>query len=90
MPIAEALVTAKNQGIDVIVIIDKSQPKAHKSVYNYLLNEGIPLWIDYRVSIQHNKVLIIDGKKWLPARSILQLTRKKKMQKIRSLFIMWM
>jgi phosphatidylserine/phosphatidylglycerophosphate/cardiolipin synthase-like enzyme len=29
---------------------------------HYLSNAGIPVWVDTRVSIAHNKVIVLDGK----------------------------
>lgn len=59
-PIAEALAAAKERGIDVRIILDKSQIKARYSSTTFFRSRNIPLWIDYKVSIAHNKVMIID------------------------------
>ncbi|HEX4045647.1 MAG TPA: phospholipase D family protein [Gammaproteobacteria bacterium] len=60
--IAKALVNAKNRGVRVKVILDKSQYKKEKySSSTYLANQGIPVWVDYRPHIAHNKVMIIDN-----------------------------
>lgn len=61
MPIADALVDAKKRGVDVKVILDRSQVKDRHSVYGYLLNGNIPVWIDHRVPIAHSKVMIMDA-----------------------------
>jgi phosphatidylserine/phosphatidylglycerophosphate/cardiolipin synthase-like enzyme len=61
--IAQALVDAKRRGIDVEVILDKSQSKENKyTSATFFLNNNIPTWIDYRPAIAHNKVMIIDKK----------------------------
>ena len=61
-PIARAIADAKRRGIDVEVILDKSQTKHNKySSAKYLANQNIPVWIDYKPSIAHNKVIIIDN-----------------------------
>lgn len=60
-PIAKALVEAKRRGIDVKVILDKSQQKARYSSATFLYNQGIPVWIDYKPAIAHNKVMVIDN-----------------------------
>lgn len=60
-PIAKALADAKSRGIDVKVILDKSQRKAQYTSVTYLQHCGIPTWIDYKVAIAHNKVMVIDG-----------------------------
>jgi phosphatidylserine/phosphatidylglycerophosphate/cardiolipin synthase-like enzyme len=60
-PIAQALVDAKKRNIEVDVILDKSQSKANKYTSStYLMNNHIPVWIDYKPAIAHNKVMIID------------------------------
>ncbi len=60
-PIAKALLEAKNRGVDVKIILDKSQFKSEKySASKFLVNQGIPVWIDYKPSIAHNKVMVID------------------------------
>jgi len=60
-PIAQALVNAKRRGVDVQVILDKSQRSERYSGATYLANEGIPVSIDSDHRIAHNKVMIIDG-----------------------------
>lgn len=61
-PIARAIADAKRRGIVVEVILDKSQTKHNKySSAKYLANQNIPVWIDYKPAIAHNKVIIIDN-----------------------------
>jgi phosphatidylserine/phosphatidylglycerophosphate/cardiolipin synthase-like enzyme len=62
-PIAEALVEARRRGVDVAVIVDKSQTSERYSVIDLLNEAGIPLYVDYCCAIAHNKVMVIDGKK---------------------------
>lgn len=60
-PIANALVVAKKRGVDVKVILDKSQYKAEKySASRFLDNQNVPVWIDSKPAIAHNKIMIID------------------------------
>jgi phospholipase D len=59
-PIAKALVNAKNRGIDVKVILDKSDFAKRYTIATYLKNNNIPVWNDYQPAIAHNKVIIID------------------------------
>lgn len=61
VPIAKALFEAQQRGVAVKVILDKSQRHAHYSSARFLANQKIPAWIDDRVAIAHNKVIIIDG-----------------------------
>jgi phosphatidylserine/phosphatidylglycerophosphate/cardiolipin synthase-like enzyme len=60
-PIAEALVEAKKRGVDVQVILDKSQRTEKYSGATFLANSGIPVFIDADHKIAHNKVMVIDG-----------------------------
>lgn len=60
-PIIKALLSAYRRGVQVEVIVDKSQFKA--GVYsrvNQLLKAGIPVWKDDSLNIAHNKVMIFD------------------------------
>lgn len=59
-PIAQALLNAAHRGVKVQVILDKSQRSQNYSAAQFLYNQGIPTWIDDRVAIAHNKVMIID------------------------------
>ena len=61
-PIAKALLEAKKRGIDVKVILDKSQLSERYTIARYLLNHQIPVWIDSKPAIAHNKVMIIDNR----------------------------
>lgn len=62
-PIAKAIVNAKQRGLDVIVILDKSQIKENRySLSSYFINNNVPVYIDYKLAIAHNKVIIIDKK----------------------------
>ncbi len=60
-PIAEALIAAHKRGVDVKVLLDKSQPHAKGGKINMLVDAGIPVMIDKKHAIAHNKVIIIDG-----------------------------
>lgn len=61
-PIAEALVEAYAQGIDVKVVLDKSQRKGRGSLYKFLQDNNVPTRINSEYAIMHNKFMIIDGK----------------------------
>lgn len=58
--ILKALVDAHRRGVLVKVILDKSNQSKRYSGGTYVSNAGIPVWIDYRPSIAHNKVMIMD------------------------------
>jgi len=57
--LAMALVMAHARGVKVNVISDKGQRQV-RSVISYLKEAGIPVFLDEKVAIAHNKVLIID------------------------------
>lgn len=59
-PIAKALVDAHKRGVDVRVILDKSQRTAKYSSADFIAHAGIPTFIDAKHAIAHNKVMIID------------------------------
>ncbi len=62
--ILAALGEARSRGVDVRVILDKTDTESYehrKPVAAILSAEGIPVWIDNAVRIAHNKVMIIDG-----------------------------
>ncbi len=61
-PIAKALVHAQARGVDVEVILDKTQfDGLHFSVAPYLFQHNISLLEDDTVNIAHNKVMIFDN-----------------------------
>ncbi len=62
-PIAESLIQAKKRGVEVKIILDKSQIHSKYSVINELFEQGIKIYIDFKSAIAHNKVMIIDNQK---------------------------
>jgi len=62
VPIAKALVNAKNRGVDVKIILDKSQVTAKYFAVTFFTKHGISPSIDYKPAIAHNKTMIIDNK----------------------------
>ncbi|MDY7508808.1 phospholipase D family nuclease [Ralstonia wenshanensis] len=59
-PIAKALMEAKQRGVDVRVILDKSQRTEKYTGATFLKNVGIPVVIDEQPAIAHSKVLVVD------------------------------
>jgi phosphatidylserine/phosphatidylglycerophosphate/cardiolipin synthase-like enzyme len=57
-PIKEALARAKDNAVSVKIVMDKSY---QKSKDNYFLQHNIPVWIDHKPAISHNKIMIIDN-----------------------------
>jgi phosphatidylserine/phosphatidylglycerophosphate/cardiolipin synthase-like enzyme len=62
-PIAKALVDAHRRGVKVTVILDKSQRSEKYSSADFLINAGVPTFIDASHAIAHNKVMVLDRKK---------------------------
>ncbi len=52
---------AHKRGVEVQVVLDKSQRTEKYSSADFLVNMGIPVRIDARHAIAHNKVMVIDG-----------------------------
>lgn len=61
--LAKALVDAHHRGVDVQIILDKTQVSQRYSSATYFVNQKVPLWIDNKIVIAHNKVMIIDDLK---------------------------
>jgi phosphatidylserine/phosphatidylglycerophosphate/cardiolipin synthase-like enzyme len=59
-PIAKALVEAHKRGVDVQVILDKSQRTEKYSSADFVLHAGMPVYIDAKHAIAHNKVMVLD------------------------------
>lgn len=59
-PIAKALLEAHKRGVHVEAILDKSQKTAKYTSATFLVNAGIPVLIDSKHAIAHNKIIIID------------------------------
>ena len=60
-PIAKALLNAFKRGVEVEIILDKSQKTQKYSSATFFFNAGIPTRIDAAHSIAHNKMMVIDG-----------------------------
>jgi phosphatidylserine/phosphatidylglycerophosphate/cardiolipin synthase-like enzyme len=60
-PIAKARLDAHTRGVQVQVILDKSQHSEKYSSADFLANQGVPVVIDVNHAIAHNKVIVING-----------------------------
>jgi phosphatidylserine/phosphatidylglycerophosphate/cardiolipin synthase-like enzyme len=66
--IIRALIDAKKRGVDVRIIIDKSnvngedssREQKEKDLLNSIINSGIQMKVDYDFQIAHSKIMIID------------------------------
>ncbi|MGJ8453972.1 phospholipase D family protein [Pseudothermotoga sp. U03pept] len=59
-PIADALLEAFYRGIHVEIIIDEANDRSRYSQTPFLRKAGIPVYVDAKESIHHNKVIVID------------------------------
>ena len=60
--IAEALVAARRRGVEVSVIADRRQAETlQTSLVDWLVQQGVPVWIDGDHAAAHNKVMVVDG-----------------------------
>jgi len=59
-PIAAALVEAARRGVQIEVVLDKSNKTGKYSSADFVAHAGIPTWLDEKHAIAHNKVMIID------------------------------
>jgi phosphatidylserine/phosphatidylglycerophosphate/cardiolipin synthase-like enzyme len=60
LPIAQALVAKRQQNRLVEVIVDKGDIKGKGSMIKFLVDGGVPVYIDDKHAIAHNKVIVID------------------------------
>jgi phosphatidylserine/phosphatidylglycerophosphate/cardiolipin synthase-like enzyme len=60
-PIAKALLDAHKRGVQVQVILDKSQRAEKYSSADFLANQGVQTMIYANHAISHNRVIVIDG-----------------------------
>lgn len=58
--IAKALDQAHARGLDVRVLLDRSQVSLRYSSATYFHNRGVPLWINARYPVMHHKFVVID------------------------------
>jgi phosphatidylserine/phosphatidylglycerophosphate/cardiolipin synthase-like enzyme len=61
-PIAKALVDAHGRGVQITVILDKSNKTDHYSSADFVQHAGIATYIDAQHAIAHNKIMLIDGR----------------------------
>ena len=59
--IVEALARAKERGVDVRLIADKTTPCERGSGIEPLAAAGVPIWIDRDVRVAHAKTMVIGG-----------------------------
>ncbi len=60
LPIAEALIAAHGRGVDVRILVDRSQLGGKYSQLRAVMEHGIPVTVDKVPGIAHNKIMIVD------------------------------
>ena len=61
--VADALIAAHKKGVDVMAVVDKSnQYRRTHSIISQLHDAGIPVRVDRKHSIMHDKYIVIDGR----------------------------
>lgn len=60
LPIADALIAAHQRGVEVSILVDRSQVKSKYSQLKHVMRQGITVAVDKVSGIAHNKVMIID------------------------------
>jgi phosphatidylserine/phosphatidylglycerophosphate/cardiolipin synthase-like enzyme len=59
--IVEALLGAKQRGVDVRLVADRTTPCQRNSGIDPLARAGVPIWIDRSARIAHLKTMVIDN-----------------------------
>lgn len=59
--IAKSLRAAHPRGVDVRVVLDRSQATLKYSSATFLHNQAVPLWINARYPVMHHKFVVIDA-----------------------------
>ncbi|MEJ8859930.1 phospholipase D family protein [Variovorax robiniae] len=60
-PIATELLEASKRGVKVFVLADATEASKAYSAVRFLANEKVPVRVNGRYAIQHNKFMVIDG-----------------------------
>jgi phosphatidylserine/phosphatidylglycerophosphate/cardiolipin synthase-like enzyme len=60
-PIVKALVAASKHGVDVRGVVNKSNATARYTAATFLTNQGVPVRVDHRYAIMHDKFVVVDG-----------------------------
>ena len=61
-PIGSALVAAKRRGVKVTLVLDAAATSEHRGEADYVVRNGVPVFLDARHALAHNKVLLVDGR----------------------------
>ncbi len=60
--LAQALIAAHQRGVDVKILADREMvQKGERSQIPRLAEAGIPVWLETRYTVAHNKIMLIDA-----------------------------
>lgn len=59
-PVSKALLDAANRGVKIVAVLDNSNMRDKYTAADALAKRGIPVYIDNKHQIAHNKIIIID------------------------------
>jgi phosphatidylserine/phosphatidylglycerophosphate/cardiolipin synthase-like enzyme len=59
--IAQALLDAKARGVDVRVVVDRSQETGKYSAATFLANHAVSVRVDGEYQLQHQKIMVVDS-----------------------------
>ena len=59
--ITDALIRARNRGIEVAVMVDQEQAQANPAMVRELARAAVPLLFDSQHAAAHNKIIVIDA-----------------------------
>lgn len=60
-PVASALRDAQRRGVQVFVVVDAGEATKGYSAARFLANERVPVRVNARYALQHNKFIVADG-----------------------------
>ena len=60
-PIASALISAHHRGVHVTLVLDAVATSEHRAEAQFIIRAGIPVYLDSKHAIAHNKVILIDA-----------------------------
>jgi phosphatidylserine/phosphatidylglycerophosphate/cardiolipin synthase-like enzyme len=59
--IADAVIAAKNRGLEVKIVVDKQQASVEGAEFDRLKSSGIDIHLDGNPSLMHDKIAVIDN-----------------------------
>jgi phosphatidylserine/phosphatidylglycerophosphate/cardiolipin synthase-like enzyme len=86
-PIARALLDVHRRGVQVQVILDKSQRTDKYSSADFLANQGVPVVIDANHAMAHHQIIVIDGQTVLTGS--FNVTTAAQQRNAENLLILW-